>query len=166
MRRTWTAAAAVLSITVVACSNDAVAPEPATQLASVFPAGGSIDVDPGTAITIQFSHPMMNGMENYVMLHEGSVNGPVVAGVWSWSADRLRLSFHPASPLRSATQYTIHLGGGMMDANGRTIGFGHHGEQMGGRWATGSMMHDQGHMGSEWQHTNGTCGMVFTFTTR
>jgi hypothetical protein len=92
------------------------------------------------------------------------------------SQDRKRLTFTPAAPLAPMTGYTVHLGGGMMDAGGTHADFGTHGSHMGGSWATSGMMGggmmggsmgDQGyHMGQGWQHpTNGSYGMVFTFTT-
>jgi hypothetical protein len=168
MRRTGIAAVALIGLTsATACSDDFVTPDADTQLASVVPVGGAANVDPATSIVIEFSHPMMVGMEQYMTLSEGHVDGPLVAGVWTWSQDRTRATFQPASPLRAATRYTIHIGGGLMDENGRMIGFGDHGEQMGGQWATRQMMRGQSSMmGSGWQHSNGTFGMIFTFTTR
>jgi hypothetical protein len=151
----------------VACSDDITAPDASTQLASVVPAGGSVNVDPGSSMVVEFSYAMMAGMESYMVLHEGDVRGPVVSGTWTWSPERTRATFTPGSPLRSQTQYTLHLGGGMMDGNGAGMGFGDHGRQMGGQWATGQMMGgSSGMLGSGWGHGNGTYGMVFTFTTR
>jgi hypothetical protein len=73
-------------------------------------------------------------------------------------------------PLQGQTTYTIHLGGGMRDADGNMIGMDQGVSQHGGRWATdgmmsGGMMSDRDMMGDGWQHENGTYGMVFTFTT-
>ncbi len=48
--------------------------------------------------------------------------------------------------LKSATKYTIHLGGGMMDASGRPVNMDP-GEMMGGQYAGGSMMGGGGMMG-------------------
>ncbi|MBI4538273.1 MAG: Ig-like domain-containing protein [Gemmatimonadetes bacterium] len=149
----------------------------ATELASVIPAGGSTGVHPDSPIVVEFTHAMGMGMgmEMYAALHEGDVNGPVVAGTWSWSADRRRATFTPASSLRSRTRYTIHVGGGMRDAGGNPIGFDQHGQHMGGRWVMGQMMSGgmmsgmnnmmSGMMGPGWQHANGTYGMIFPFTT-
>jgi len=168
MRRFGVAAIAVIGLAgFAACSDDVVAPDAATQFASVVPGGGSVNVDPGTSIVIEFSHPMMVGMEAYMAVTEGDVNGVVVQGAWTWSSDRTRVIFQPAGPLKAATRYTIHIGGGMMDAEGRMIGFGDHGQRMGGQWATSQMMGgSHGMTGSGWQHSNGTYGMVFDFTTR
>jgi hypothetical protein len=154
-----------------------------TLLTSVIPEGGSTGVEVGTTVTIQFSHRMGAGMEAYAVLHEGDVSGPVVAGTWSWTADRTALTFTPAGALKRQTRYTLHLGGGMMDATGHAIGFGQHGSHMGGEWTGGGMMSGSGmigrggmmgggmmgagstHTGSGWQHANGSPGMVFSFTT-
>lgn len=147
------------------------APSDLTALAAVTPAGGTIDVSTAGPVTITFSHAMMAGMELYAALHEGDVAGPVVAGTWAWSADHEVLTFTPSSPLEAKTRYTIHIGGGMRDANGRTVDMDP-GRHMGGAWATRGMMGGGGMMGGAgsmmgpgWQHANGTYGMVFGFTT-
>jgi hypothetical protein len=162
-----TAAAAIAVAAATACDSDMMTPDAATQVASVVPAGGSVNVDPASAIVIEFSHAMMVGMEGYIALHEGDATGPIVQGTWVWSTDRSRVTLQPGGALKAATRYTIHVGGGMTDAQGRMIGFGDHGRHMGGQWATGQMMGGgNGMMGSGWQHSNGTYGMVFGFTTR
>ena len=67
----------------------------------------------------------------------------------SWSGDRTRLTFTPSQPLKSQTQYVIHVGGGMQDQHGHGMGGGH-----------------GGGMGAGCVHpTNGSYGMVFYFTT-
>lgn len=141
-----------------------------TALLSVVPQGGSTGVDRFGPVVVEFDHAMMVGMQEYAALHEGNVTGPEVAGTWTLSADRSLLTFTPAAPLAPSTQYTIHLGGGMMDADGDHIDFGTHGSRMGGAWATQGMMGGGmmggAHMGDGWQHpTNGSYGMVFSFTT-
>lgn len=150
-----------------------------TVLLSVVPRGGSTDVDRFAPVVIEFDHPVMAGMDAFALLHEGDVTGPEVPGTWILSADRLDLTFTPAAPLAPSTSYTIHLGGGMMDAGGDHVDFDAHGDHMGGAWATGGMMGGgmmgggmmggavgEAHMGQGWQHpTNGTYGMVFSFTT-
>jgi hypothetical protein len=84
------------------------------------------------------------------------------------------MTFTPEQPLAPATDYTIHLGGGMMDAEGNPVDMGTHGEMMGGMWAGESMMMGGGmmgggtheHMGEGWENPeNGSYGMIFTFTT-
>jgi hypothetical protein len=69
------------------------------------------------------------------------------------------------------TQYSVHVGGGMVDANGQVIDMGMYGPGFGGQWIQGGMM-GTGHagmawgmMGGNWRHSNGAYGMAFTFTT-
>lgn len=153
-----------------ACGDDPAAVEENTQLALVSPAGGAVAVDRAGTITVEFNGSMMAGMEQYMVLHEGDVTGPLVAGSWSWAGDRRRVTFSPAAPLKAAARYTLHLGGGMMDADGHTVGLGRNGSGMGGQWATSGMMgagmgSTSSMMGEGWRHANGSFGMLFTFTT-
>ena len=148
-------------------SSDIAAPDALTQLVSVTPVGGSSNVDLAAPVIVEFTHAMLAGMESYMLLHESNVQGPVIAGTWTWSPDRTRATFVPDSPLRPGSLYAIHIGGGMMDADGQGVGFGDHGSHMGGQWANGNMMGGAGDMmGAGWRHANGTYGMEFTFTTR
>ena len=134
-------------------------------VASVVPAGGATGVDPKSAIVIQFTRSMSVRTETSVALHEETVAGLVVPGTWSWSADRTRLTFAPASPLRSQTPYALHLGGGMKDANGNLIDLDRC-VRHGGRWATPQMMSGASSMtGPEWEHVNRSYGVLFAFTT-
>jgi hypothetical protein len=171
-----TLALATALLATAACSDDTdpIAPDDVTALLSVQPAGGSVDVSVGTTVVVTFDHAVAVGMEAYAALHEGSVTGAEVAGAWSRSADGTALTFTPDAPLKPATTYVVHLGGGMMDENGGMLDLAMHGEQhMGGQWATQSMMGGSmgmggmgSHMGTGWQHpTNGSYGMIFTFTT-
>lgn len=71
------------------------------------------------------------------------------------------------------------MGGAMTAASGRQVGFEEHGPHMGGRMATpemmgagmsggtmgGGMTSGSTMMGPGWRHSDGTYGMVFTFTT-
>jgi hypothetical protein len=174
-----TATVAVVSAVLIgttACSRTATGPtSAATALVSVTPAGGAASVAPGAPIMIAFTHAMASGMEMYVSLHEGDVTGPAVPGIVTWSSDRTTLSFTPAAPLTAATAYTLHLGGGMKDADGNPIDLAGHG-MMGGQWASASMMNGGGmmggggpmsgqEMGPGWKGSNGMYGMVFRFTT-
>jgi len=152
-------------------SSDTPTGPDATALASVSPAGGAVGVDPAGTVTVEFNHALMAGMEQYAALHEGDVTGAVVAGRWTLSTDRTKLTFTPSAPLKAKTKYTIHLGGGMMDADGRPVNM-NPGQMMGGQYATGSMMTGggmmqggSGMMGPGWQGAGGTYGMVFSFTT-
>lgn len=162
----------------VACSGAATGPtstSAVTALVAVTPAGGATSVAPNAAIVMTFSHAMASGMEMYFSLHEGDVTGPIVPGVMTWSSDRMMLTCTPMNPLKSGTGYTLHLGGGMRDANGNSIDMTAHG-MMGGQWASGSMMIGGGmlggggpmsgqEMGPGWMGSNGMYGMVFHFTT-
>jgi ABC-type transport system substrate-binding protein len=128
-----------------------------------IPVGTSLEIDWGTA--------MGAGMEQYVDLHMGTLSGPVVPMSYAWSDDHSTLYCTASSPLQHATQYMIHVAGGMVDADGHPIDMDMHGPTFGGQWIQGGMM-GGGHggmpwgmMGSHWHHSNGTYGMAFTFTT-
>ena len=162
-------AATVLLMGAAGCSDDAnVGTDPegdVTALLSVTPQGGSTNVDPGSTVSVEFSGPMQDGMEMYAAMHQGDVTGPEVAGTWTWNGDHTRLGFSPTGPLIPETQYTLHVGGGMMDQAGHEIDLETHGQGMGGAWATGDMMGGGPHMGAGWEHSNGSFGMVFGFST-
>jgi hypothetical protein len=153
-----------------ACATDSVTDFPeTTELLSVVPVGGATGVDPNQPITVEFTHPVGWGMEQYVALHEGDVSGPIVPGTWTWSENRTVLTFAPDEPLRPQTQYTLHVGGGLTDADGNIVSC-QQGESWGGQWVTSGMMGGMGSgsggmMGAGWQHQNGTYGMGFVFTT-
>ena len=155
------------SLSTAACgSSDQMGPgDDLPAVATVVPAGQATGVDPATPIVVQFTHPMMAGMERYLAVHEGATTaGPVVSGAWTWSSDRTVLTFIPAVALRHATQYTIHIGGGLRDTMNRELDHGACGAQ-GGVDAPAGMMGGSGMMGDGWRHSNGSYGMLFTFTT-
>src|SRR5512144_1129531 len=104
-----------LALGASACGSST-APVSRSVVASVSPAGGSTGVSTGATMIVTFSGPMRGGMEMYAALHQGSVTGPVVPGSWMWSADHMQLMFTPTMPLQAHTTYTMHLGGGMLDA--------------------------------------------------
>lgn len=183
---TWRAAGAaalavIVTLAAAACStsDDALGPDSdaATALTAVQPEGGTTGVDANAEVVLEFSHPMNPTMSDYADVHEGDLQGPEVAGSWSWSEDHTRLTFRPEAPFAPATTYVVHVGGGMTDADGDHVNLGEHGSHMGGDWATGSMMGSgqggsmmgddgSGHMGQGWEHpSNGSYGMVFRFTT-
>jgi len=146
--------------------------EPVTSLSGMHPMGGAVDVAVGANVVVTFDHAVADGMQGLAALHEGSLTGPEVGGLWTLSEDRTRLTFVPTTSLKPATTYVIHLGGGMVDANGHPVNLEGSGLGMGGQWATGTMMgggmggQSGTHMGTGWQHpSNGSYGMVFTFTT-
>jgi Big-like domain-containing protein len=158
---------------VVACTSPtapAISPgAPATSLVSVAPAGGATNVAVGAPMVMQWDHPMQAGMEMFVALHQGGVDGPVMPMTCVWSPDRSTLTCAPQTPLASGMTYTIHVGGGMRDATGGSVDMGP-GMGMGGDWVTGGMMGggmmgDSTMMGPGWNAGNGTYGMIFTFVT-
>ena len=149
---------------------------------NVIPASGATNVDPRAPITISFSSGMMTAMEKLVVLHEGAVTGPAVAGTATWSADRTTLTFTPANPLKSNTVYVLHLSPNLLDSKGDTVNFAACATAVGGSAVPPSMMKGSsgmmgsgngmmggtnGMMGSGWQPGSGTWGfgMTLTFTT-
>ncbi|HEU4566198.1 MAG TPA: Ig-like domain-containing protein [Gemmatimonadaceae bacterium] len=164
-----TLAAAVLAG--AACNDSSsTAPEQAqpTAVTDVVPAGGAAGVSTTAPIRITFSHSMRAGMEAYVALYQGPIaTANRVAGTPAWSPDRTMLTFTPAAPLVPHTTYSLHIGGGMMDANGRPIDYSQC-QRLGGQQVMSGMMGGGmagGMMGTGWQGANGGYGMVFTFTT-
>lgn len=153
------------------------APLADVAVSSVLPRGGATGVDPAAPITIGFNHSMMPGMELLVLLHEGSVTGPAVAGTSTWSADRTLLTFTPSQTLKSNTSYVLHLSPNLKASSGQTINFASCAQLIGGQAVPGGMMNGgmmdgnagQGMMsGPGWQAGSGMWGygMILTFTTR
>ena len=159
------------------CDDDPTTLAAGAALLSVAPEGGASGVDPAAPVVLVFSHALAPAMADYAVLHQGDVAGPEVAGTWSLAADGTELVFTPETSLLPNTRYTIHVGGGMMDGQGRPVDLETHGPHMGGAWATGAMMGSggmgggmqgggSGHMGEGWLHPhNGSYGMVSSFTT-
>jgi len=140
----------------------------APTVLSITPASAATAVDPSTPITLAFSRPMMLGMEMLVVVHEGSLTGPAVAGTSDWSADRTHLTFTPSQPLKSKTTYVVHLSPNLKDANGVAVDFAGCARQVGGSAVSGSMMgNGMSGMGAGWQPGSGAWGygMFFLFTT-
>ena len=172
---------------ITACDSDDAEPEiEASAFLSVIPQGNATGIDPNTPIVIEFTHAMRPGMEEYADVHEGSVEGPLVPGTWSWNAAFTMLTFTHDAPLKSQTLYVIHIGGGMQDREGQHIDYEQHGVGMGGQWMTRQMHQGGQHgygmgqggmgglggmgggtgMGEGWIHpANGGYGMIFSFTT-
>lgn len=173
MRLMYTFVAIGLASGSVGCSDEnATTPSGDTVLESVTPRAGASGVDPSSRVTVRFSGPLASGMEQYVDLHRGGVNGAVMPMACAPSADRTTVTCTPAEPLQPGTTYSIHMGAGMMDANGRSVETEEHGIGMGGRPVTDQMMgggHDgqaAGMMGAGWRHPgDGHWGMIFTFET-
>lgn len=142
---------------------------------SVMPAAGATNVDPTKPVVLTFNMAMMTGMEMLVVVNEGTVTGPQVAGTSSWSTDRRTLTFMPAAALKSKTTYVIHLSPSLAATNGKTIDMSQ-GMKIGGQVVTGGMMGSAGGgmmngswgpgmSGAGWKASDGTFGMLFTFTT-
>jgi hypothetical protein len=163
-----------------ACGHDMMGPDDmgghhgpadAVALVSVSPAAGATGVAVNAPITVRFSGPMAAGMEQYLDLHLGDLSGPTVGLACGWSADRTQLTCNPTSALASHTSYAIHLGGGLMSAGGTPLDYTTYGPAIGGQWIMGGMMTGShggaswGMMGGDWRNTNGSYGMVFSFTT-
>lgn len=168
----------------LACSDevdDLTNPPDASQgetvaLVSVSPRGGTTGVDMDSHVTVEFDHPMQDGMEQYCALHTGGLDGTEVPGHWEWSENHHRLTFTPDQPFEHAHEYTLHVGGGMQDEHGHDMDLEQHGHGMGGEWVEEHMLgggggHMGGHMGGHdhqgdgWQHENGMYGMTYSFTT-
>jgi len=164
-------------ISLVACSESSTESEDVatvTVLLSVQPTAGATNVDLTTAMEIVFSRPVAAATLGIVALQIGECPGPIVSGQWLLSQDRTVLRFTPLMPLMAGTMYSIHVGGGMMDAEGRPIDLEHYGPGMGGQWVSEAMANGMGatgmgmgvnHAGPGWRHVNGTYGLAFTFTT-
>ena len=159
--------AAIAAAAVGACSDPS-GPATAT-LTAVSPVPAATAVAPSTTITLTFGQSMMAGMEQYMDLHQGGAAGPTVPMSCAWNTARTALICAPASPLAAGTQYTIHVGAGMTDAQGDMMDMDKW-TTMGGLWATSGMMggthagQPVGMMGPGWMYGTHS-GMLFTFTT-
>ncbi len=154
-----------------ACSDSTTQPSPATSLVQVVPQGGATGVASNTALVLEFSGTMGMGIEQYLDLHQGPVTGPVMPMTCSWSGDRTVLTCVPNTPLQGQTDYTMHVGAGMMDANGRAAVMEQPGMGMGGQVVTGGMMggmhagQEIDTMGPGWRDADGHLGIAFSFRT-
>jgi hypothetical protein len=119
---------------------------------------------------MQFSRTMGAGMEQYVDLHDGTSAGPLHPMSCTWSADFTALTCVPTTSLVAHTVFTLHMGAGMVAAGGGTVNMSP-GTGMGGQWLMRGMMGDlhagqpMSMMGGNWRGSNGSYGMVFSFTT-
>ena len=160
-----------VALGIAACGDGSTAPQAEALLLSVSPEGGAAAVAVDAPVVVTFDHAMHEHTADHAAVHEGGVGGPVVAGSWMMEEGGTVLRFTPGQPWKPGTGYTVHLGGGMRDAEGHMVDFESHGMGMGGVWADapmmgGGMMGGQHpHMGEGWQHRNGSYGMVFSFTT-
>ena len=169
MRRVSKTSVAALIAGLAACAGEPMSTDQLeVTVESVSPANGSVAA-PTTVVSVTFSHAMIQGAEMLVLLHESSITGPVVSGSSVWSIDRRTLTFTPATTLRAATTYLLHLGPGLRAADG--AGVNHQScNMLGGRNVGPGMMSGGGvgsgmMTGAGWRTSDGTYGMFFTFTT-
>jgi hypothetical protein len=165
-------AVAAAALLLGACSDSATGVSPGTSLLQVVPQGGATEVAPDASLVITFSGMMGPGMEQYVDLHQGPVSGSVMPMTCSWSDDRAVLTCNPNEPLQNQTEYTMHLGTGMRDVDGRLVTMEQPGMSMGGQMVSAGMMMGGSHagqsidgMGPRWRDSDGHLGMAFSFTT-
>jgi len=158
---------AAIVLTAAACS-DSTAPSSAS-LSVVNPTPDAVGVSPSTDVTLTFDHQMRNGMEKYVDMHQGGIGGPIVPMTCGWNGGHTTLTCTPMGPLAAGTQYMIHVGCGMTDAQGDPMDFGPW-TGRGGEWVTSGMMGGMhagqpvGMMGAGWMQGS-HYGMIFMFTT-
>jgi hypothetical protein len=161
----------IAAIAAAACSDgeESSAPSGSAVVLAVAPAANSTGVSPTSPITVTFNHPMMVGMELLVILHNGTVTGPEVAGTWEWSPDRATLTFLPNESLAARTTYVLHLSPNLKDAAGNTVDFAACAGYVRGQPVPGGMFGWGGSCGRGpgWNASPGTWGygMFFTFTT-
>ncbi len=141
MGKSTLALAALIALTAGACSSNQTTSPTGTAVAlrAVSPSAGATGVAVTSAITLGFSGAMASGMEQFMDLHMGDLSGGTVPMRCAWSTDRETLTCTPLSPLMPHTTYTIHVGGGMMGANGRMVDYSP-AQMMGGQWIMGGMM--------------------------
>ena len=141
-----------------------------TLMMAVSPVGNSTQVPVTSPIVVTFSSSMASGMEQYVDLHEGDVSGPTVPMTCSWSGNRTTLTCHPVAPLAPQILYTIHIGGGLKDANGRVVDLEQYRSAVGGQWIMAGMMGSthagmpMGALSAGWLGSNGSYGLAIAFT--
>ena len=149
----------------VACSgSSSPSTTPATALEAVTFASPS-SAHPHGSMTAQFNGAMMAGMTSFMDLHQGDITGPVVPITCTWSSDRSTMTCTPNAALQPGSQYTLHMGAGMVASNDMPVDMSP-GLGMGGEWMTSGMAggHNGTMMGGDWEDAAGHQGMLFTFT--
>ena len=177
--RRMSAVVPVVALVLTACgsagdpSGPAESAALAPSLASIQPGNAATGVDPSAPVVLKLSQSMQTGMEMLVVLHEDNVTGATIPASAAWSLDRMTLTLKPQSALKRGTTYVVHLSPSLQDTAGRMINMTS-GTMLGGRTVSGGMMGSgsmtngqwgPGMMGAGWQASNGTFGMIFTFTT-
>lgn len=154
----------------IACGASSVTAPGTTALTGIAPAANAVGVDVADQVVLTFSGPMMTSMDSMIALHDGDLSGAEVPGHFMWSGGGDSLFFMPDSALMAGHHYTVHVGGGMLDAAGDTVDFQFAHDSLGCAWATGQMMGGgmmggRGEMGHGWQGSNGNYGMAWGFST-
>ena len=162
----------LLTLLLAACSTSTPVEVGSTALLTTIPAAGAAGVDVNAQIEVRFDSPIASGAGHPIALQVGDCPGPVVAGTWSRTADGMGLRFTSTQPLYPSTRYTIHVGGGLTDADGAIMNLDLNGPALGGTWVTLDMVMGmtgmgmgQSHSGPEWLYLNGMYGLAFAFTT-
>ncbi len=179
--RTLSAITFLLLSTVLlgACSGDRspTGYEESAVLLSVTPPDGIEALSPTDPIVLNFDRRMdPAACEPQVTLHEGDLEGPVVAVSYSWSEEGTVLTVTPMEPLKPATTYTLNVGGGMRDGSGRPVDLAPAQQHSGGQWngtmagqgpgygQHGGQGGPKGQGGRSGAQHRGV-GLVYTFTT-
>ncbi|HUL50652.1 MAG TPA: Ig-like domain-containing protein [Gemmatimonadales bacterium] len=160
--------ASIMPLIAASCSNSTgfyTGAQTATVLESVAPAGGATGVSPTASVVVTFSSSTRSGMELFVSLHQGSVTGASIAHTATWSPDHSTLILLPSPPLQAGKQYTVHIGGGILDKFGNAVDMSQNGLNLGGLWATPALMNGSGETTFGWLGSNGDYGLLFTFST-
>jgi hypothetical protein len=133
--RMLTALLAAAAVSLTAACNDSTGTTTTTTLTNVSPAGNATGVAVTAPVVLTFSDPMGQGMEAYMDVHQGTTAAGTMPMTCTWSADRTTMTCTHAAPFAPGTMYTIHVGGGMKDADGMPVGMGDMMAQ-GGVWLT------------------------------
>jgi hypothetical protein len=114
-------AASFESVFTAGSTTDTTAP----TVTAVNPPNGATNVAVDTAVVVSFDEPI-----DPTTVHLGSLfvrdnpTGRVVAGSFSFSADRTQVSFMPVAPLLASRSYSVRLsGGGVTDLAGNAVAF-------------------------------------------
>ena len=160
-----------LSLATVACSDPAAPPDPSSTPVPSATALAAVRLFPATAgapdsLIVQFNGAMMPGMERYLRLHHGRVDGTEVPLHCAWAADRTALQCRPQMPLMPGSTYVLHMGAGMRGRDGTHVdmspGLAHGGAWV-GRGMPGGVSGGGGMMGGAWNDGAGHEGMMIPF---
>jgi hypothetical protein len=171
VRRPAAALAALLAL--AACSGDDGPDEPGPG-EPVVPGAVALDTlyvlppsiaHPGGIVVVDFDGPVQDGMEAYVDLHREDVTGPLVPMTCLWARNGETLTCLPQGALASGTRHVLHLGAGLLDADGRPVDMSP-GLGLGGTWMDGGtgVLHGGGTLqGDGWRDEAGRTGLLVPF---